>query len=157
MKFLKKGILVFSILFLIAQFFGPDINEGKMSSIAYFEAETIPPENVKLILKNSCYDCHSDVTKYPWYNSVTPINYWIDNHINHGKKHFNVSNWEGNSVKRKDHKFEKLIQTVKESVMPLKSYTWMHEEAELNQDEIKALVDWANQVRFKYSLLPKPE
>ncbi len=157
MKIVKKIGLVLFVAFVIAQFFGPEKNAGDIASVSYFEAETKPPKDVKLILESTCYDCHSDVTKYPWYNSITPVNYWLASHINDGKKHFNVSNWEGNSVKRKDHKFDELIEEVEEGEMPLNSYTWTHGDAKLTDAQIKAVVDWAKQVRVTYGLIPKPE
>mgnify|MGYP001822824526 CR=1 FL=1 len=157
MKIVKKSLILLLIAFVIAQFFSPEKNQGEIASIDAFINETAPPENVKVILKEACLDCHSDVTKYPWYNSVTPVNYWIKRHIDHGKKHFNVSKWEGNSVKRKDHKFEELIEMVEAKEMPLNSYTWMHGEAKLTDEEIKAVIDWAKLVRIKYALSPKPE
>lgn len=73
------------------------------------------------------------------------------------KKHFNVSKWEGNSIKRKDHKFEELIEEVEEGEMPLNSYTWTHGDAKLTQAQIDAVVNWAKNVRLKYGLQPKPE
>ncbi len=157
MKLLKKVFLGLILLFVLAQFFRPEKNEGSIDTIAYFESETNPPDHIKGILKQSCYDCHSDVTVYPWYNNITPVNYWMADHIKHGKKHFNVSKWEGNAIKRKDHKFEELIEMVEDKSMPLKSYTWTHKDANLSEEDIKALVDWAKQVRFKYSLLPEPQ
>ncbi|GAA4961007.1 heme-binding domain-containing protein [Algibacter aquimarinus] len=157
MKIIKKILLLLLVVFIIAQFFGPEKNDGDLASIDAFIAETNPPEDVKLILKETCYDCHSDFTRYPWYNNITPVNYWLADHIKHGKKHFNVSKWEGNSIKRKDHKFEELIEMVEEKEMPLNSYTWTHSEAKLTDDQIKAVVDWAKMVRLKYGLEPKPE
>ena len=157
MKIIKKILLILSIVFLMAQFFSPKKNQGKLASIDAFLIETNPPEDVKLILKEACYDCHSDVTHYPWYNSITPVNYWLAEHIKDGKKHFNFSNWIGNSVKRKDHKFEELIEMVEEKEMPLNSYTWTHSEAKLTDAQIASVIDWAKKVRIKYSLEKKPE
>lgn len=157
MKIIKKVLMLLLVGLVIAQFFGPDKNEGNLASIDAFMAETNPPEDVKLILKEACNDCHSDVTRYPWYNNITPVNYWMADHVKHGKKHFNISNWEGNSVKRKDHKFEELIEMVKAKEMPLNSYTWTHTEAKLTDAQIKSVIDWAKLVRLKYSLEAKPE
>lgn len=157
MKIIKKILWVFLVVFVIAQFFGPDKNEGEINTIDAFLAETNPPEAVKLVLKETCYDCHSDFTRYPWYNNITPVNYWLAEHVKDGKKHFNFSNWEGNSVKRKDHKFEELIEMVEDKEMPLKSYTWTHAEAKLTDAQIASVVDWAKKVRIKYSLEKKPE
>lgn len=155
MKILKKILLVLLIIFVVAQFFRPEKNQGDLASIESFYADTNPPENVKLILKESCNDCHSDYTRYPWYSQITPVNYWLDDHIRHGKGHFNISNWDDNSTKRKDHKFEELIEMVEARTMPLESYTWGHPEAKLSDEQIKLVIDWAKKVRLKYSLEEK--
>ncbi|WP_372757920.1 heme-binding domain-containing protein [Mariniflexile sp.] len=157
MKLTKKILLFFLVVLVIAQFFGPEKNEGKLTSIDAFYAETNPPADVKQILEVACIDCHSDVTKYPWYNNITPVNYWLASHVNDGKKHFNLSNWEANSIKRKDHKFEELIKMVEDKEMPLDSYTWTHTDAKLTEAQIKAVVDWAKLVRVTYGLMPQPE
>ena len=46
---------------------------------------------------------------------------------------------------------------VEKKYMPIESYTFAHSEAKLSDDQIKEVVDWAKQVRMKYSLEPKPE
>lgn len=157
MKILKKIFIALLVLFVISQFFGPEKNEGDLTSMDAFYAETNPSPEVKKILEVSCIDCHSDVTKYPWYNNITPVNYWLASHVNEGKEHFNISKWEGSPTRRKDHKFEELIEMVEAKEMPLNSYTWTHTEAKLTDNQIKALVDWAKRVRIKYSLEPRPE
>ncbi len=157
MKIIKKLLLILLVIFIIAQFFGPEKNEGDLASIDAFIADTNPPEDVKAILKESCFDCHSTVTKYPWYNNITPVNYWLAEHVKDGQKHFNVSAWEGYSVKKKDHKLDELIEMVEEKEMPLDSYTWTHSEANLTDDQINSIINWAKMVRVKYGLEPKPE
>lgn len=149
---LKKLGLVLLIAFVIAQFFGPEKNEGSLTSVDAFLAETKPPEDVRVILESTCFDCHSDSTKYPWYNNITPVNYWLNDHILDGKKHFNLSAWMDYSVKKKDHKFEELIEEVEEKEMPLPSYTWTHGEADLSPEQIEAIVSWAKQMRTQYAL-----
>lgn len=150
MKHLKKLGLAILIVLVLAQFFGPELNEGDIASVDTFLIDTNPPDEVKMILKESCFDCHSSHTRYPWYNKITPVNYWLAEHVKDGKKHFNVSLWEEYSNKKKDHKLEELIEEVKTKEMPLPSYTWTHGEADLTQDQIAAVVDWAKQVRLKY-------
>ncbi len=152
MKILKKLLLVLLLIFVVAQFFGPEKNEGDLVSLNAFYEETNPSDNVKLILKEACLDCHSNVTRYPWYSKITPVNYWMAEHVNNGKRHFNVSNWDTLSVKRKDHKFEELIEMVEDKEMPLESYTWGHPEAKLTDTQIKDLIDWAKQVRQSYAV-----
>lgn len=153
MKILKKVLLLLLIALVIAQFFGPEKNDGDLTSVEPFLAETNPPEDVKLILKSACFDCHSDHTRYPWYNSITPVNYWLAGHVKDGKKHFNISEsaWSQSSLKRKDHKFEELIEMVEKKEMPLNSYTWTHSEAKLTDAQISSMVSWAKEVRAMYA------
>jgi len=149
---LKKIGLVLLIVLVIAQFFGPEKNNGDLSTVDAFLKETKPNEEVTTILKTACFDCHSDHTRYPWYNSITPINYWLNDHIEHGKGHFNVSKWNDYSLKKKDHKLDELIEEVEEKEMPLNSYTWTHGDADLSDEQIQALISWARQVRKGYAL-----
>ena len=123
-----------------------------MASMDAFYAETQPSETVTAILKESCLDCHSNNTRYPWYSNITPVNYWLNDHVVEGKEHFNVSDWDTYTVKKKDHKLEELVEMVESKEMPLDSYTWTHREANLSDAQITAVIDWANKVRSSYNL-----
>lgn len=59
MKVIKKIVELLLVVFVIAQFFGPDKNEGDIASVDIFFKDTNPPKDIKLILKESCFDCHS--------------------------------------------------------------------------------------------------
>lgn len=157
MKILKKLGLLLLILFVIAQFFSPEKNEGNTEDLTAFLNETKPSPEVQKILETTCFDCHSSQTNYPWYDKITPVNYWLAEHVEDGRKHLDFSKWSDYSVKRKDHKFEEIAEEVEEHKMPLPSYTWTHSEANLTQDQIKAIVDWVNQVRVGYALAPKAQ
>lgn len=149
MKRLIKTILVLALLVLIVmQFFRPERNDGGYETVIAFEEETKPTPQVASILKTQCYDCHSDQTQYPWYAEVSPISWWLRDHIDHGKSHFDVSSWEEYSVKKKDHKLEELIEMVEDGEMPLDSYTWIH--GDLAPEDKKALLQWAGLVRLQY-------
>ena len=83
--------------------------------------------------------------------------FWLAHHVNEGKEELNFSNWIGNSVKRKDHKFEEIIEMVEDKEMPLESYTITHKEAKLSDAQIEAVVGWAKLVRIKYNMEAKHE
>lgn len=150
MKILKKIGWFLVVALVIAQFFRPEKNEGDLTSITTFINETNPPDDVHEILKSTCFDCHSNVTRYPWYNKITPVNYWIADHVRHGKGELNFSNWDAYSLKKKEHKIEETYEEVEKKHMPLESYTWMHSEAKLTDEQIKLVVDWAKQVQTDY-------
>ncbi|WP_426429911.1 heme-binding domain-containing protein [Winogradskyella sp. HB-48] len=156
-KSLKKVGLVLLVAFVIAQFFGPEKNDGDIASVEAFIADTNPPEDVQLIMKSACFDCHSDHTRYPWYNNITPVNYWLADHVKDGKKHFNVSKWSDYSDKKKDHKLEELAEEVEEGHMPLPSYTWTHSDAKLSKEQIEAVEAWVKTARIKYAFIKDPQ
>jgi hypothetical protein len=90
-KILKKIATVLLIALIIAQFFQSEKNDGDLASVIPFLAETNPPENGMLILETDCFDCHSNKTKYLWYNTITPVKYWLESHVKEGEKHLNFS------------------------------------------------------------------
>ncbi|RZS93168.1 heme-binding domain-containing protein [Aquimarina brevivitae] len=137
------GVLLIALV--IIQFIRPKKNQQGYESVVAFEAETQSTEEIKTILRNNCYDCHSNQTTYPWYAEIAPVSYWLNDHIEEGKEHFNVSEWESYSVKRKDHKLEELEEEVEEGHMPLDSYTWLH--GDLTKDQQTALIEWAKKSR----------
>ncbi|UAM97375.1 heme-binding domain-containing protein [Polaribacter litorisediminis] len=150
MNILKKIGIVIIVALLTAQFFGPEKNDGELDTVNAFIAETNPPKDVLKILNTTCFDCHSSKTNYPWYNNITPVNYWLDEHVQDGKKHLNFSEWSSYSLKKKEHKMDELHEEVAEKEMPLDSYTWTHEDANLTQEQIDAVVTWGKKVQADY-------
>ncbi|MAO10772.1 MAG: cytochrome C [Flavobacteriaceae bacterium] len=148
MKIIKYTLIVLLAALIIIQFIRPEKNSGGYESVALFEKETKPSAEVAILLKENCYDCHSDQTQYPWYAEIAPISFWLDDHIEHGKGHFNASAWDSYSIKKKDHKMEELVEMVEEGEMPLKEYTWIH--GDITEAEQKLILQWAGLVRLQY-------
>ena len=157
MKLLKKFFLVLLLIFVIIQFFRPDKNSTQGDHTVDFITETNPPAQVKTILEQSCYDCHSNNTVYPWYNNIAPISFWLADHVKHGKGHLNFSEWNSYDAKKKDHKLEEVEEMVGEGEMPLNEYTWTHEEARLSEEQRKAIVEWAKKTRLLYEADLRPK
>lgn len=150
MKLLKKFFLVLLLILVIMQFFRPEKNVTQGDHTLEFITETQPSAEVKTILEQSCYDCHSNTTEYPWYNNVAPISFWLADHIKHGKGHLNFSEWNTYDAKKKDHKLEEVEEMVSEGEMPLNEYTWTHESARLTDEQRNAIVAWAKKTRLLY-------
>lgn len=148
MKYFKYFLILALLVLVVLQFVRPEKNNSGYETVALFEKEAVPSNKVAAILKTNCYDCHSDQTQYPWYAELAPVSYWMDDHINHGKGHFNVSEWSSYSAKKKDHKLEELIEFVEEGEMPLDSYTWLH--GDLSEEDTKLILDWARMARLNY-------
>ena len=141
---LKKIFIVLGIIFVAIQFVRPDKNES--SDMTYdISNKYNTPDKVINLLKVSCNDCHSNSTKYPWYANVQPVAWWLDDHIQDGKKHLNFSEFLKLPISIQNHKLEEIIEEVEEREMPLESYTYLglHKEADLSDKDRKILIDWA--------------
>ncbi len=141
---LKRKIIigVVAVLVLI-QFIRPGRNNSTEITDNDLSKRYAVPENVLPILKESCYDCHSNNTRYPWYANVQPVGWWLQSHVNEGKKELNFSEIGTYSEKRSKHKFEEIEEMVKEGEMPLKSYLLIHKNAALTTEQAKLVTDWA--------------
>jgi cytochrome c551/c552 len=140
------------VLFIVIQVFRINKTITPVNEQTDFMAVTQTNPEVATILKNACYDCHSNQPTYPWYTSVAPVSWWIKNHINEGSKHLNFSIWQTYTVKRKDHKLEECVEMIEEGEMPMNSYTWMHPEAKLTDAQKQLLIDWfkAEKAKLNY-------
>jgi hypothetical protein len=90
-------------------------------------------------LKSSCYDCHSNKTNYPRYSKINPVGMWLNHHIEEGKAELNFSNFAAYDKKNLDHKLEETAEEVAEGHMPLPSYTLVHADAKLSQEQVKQI------------------
>ena len=143
--FKKIGIGLLIVL-LVMQAFRPAKNTSNDTTKDISKSYVVP-ENVKAILAKACNDCHSNSTRYPWYAEVQPVSWWLNNHINDGKKHFNLNEFDGYRIARQYKKLEECMEQVKEDEMPLSSYTIIHKDAILTPAEKETLMNWCEIVR----------
>jgi|SRR5689334_5111242 len=150
----KKILLVLLVLLIIIQFIHParNISNGeKPNNISH--AFSMPDE-VKTILDKACMDCHSDNTRYRWYFKIQPVDWWLTNHINEGKRELNFDEYTNKPLRYQYHKMESTVDQLKKGEMPLNSYLWVHKDAILTEQEKKTLIDWAqgitNEMKAKY-------
>lgn len=143
----KKILLILIALLILIQFIRPSKNEGIVDSPNDIASIVNVPEEVKNILKASCYDCHSNKTQYPLYSQIMPFGWWLNHHVNEGKEHLNFSEFGSYTKERQDHKLEETEEEIKEGEMPLSSYTLMHPHAKLSKEQAELLATWVETAR----------
>ena len=149
MSLRKKVLLTICAVLLFIQFIRPTKNQGKIVGPQHISNVVDVPENISLILNTSCYDCHSNSTRYYWYSEIMPIGWWLNHHVEEGKEELNFSEFTFLPLKKQDHKLEEVKEEVIGKEMPIKSYTRMHKNAELTKDQIKLISDWIDVSRKK--------
>ena len=103
------------------------------------------PDKVLDVFKNSCYDCHSNNTRYPWYVNIQPMGWMMARHIKNGKENLNFSEFGTYSKRKQANKLRAIAKSIKDGSMPLSSYTIMHTDAKLSEENIKIITDWVTQ------------
>ena len=147
MKITKIIALILLIGFVGIQFVPTDLNQSDTVPKTDFLLVNNTQENISAILQESCYDCHSNNTKYPWYNKVQPAAWFLENHIKDGKEELNFNEWDTYSNRRKNSKLKSIISQVKDDEMPLASYTLIHKDAKLSKSEKTLIIDYMKNLK----------
>lgn len=143
----RKTLIGLLIGFIVIQFIPVDFTNPPVNEQLDIITITQPSKEVSTLLKNACYDCHSNETVLPWYSKIAPVNFWLKGHINEGREHVNFSEWGNYLPKQAKLKAKESAEKVEEGEMPLKSYTWMHAEAKLNSAQKDSLVNFFQSLR----------
>jgi hypothetical protein len=148
MKILKRLLLALVVVLIVIQFFHPAKNQSTEVLPTDISKVYGPiPADVNSILGKACNDCHSNSTVYPWYNNIQPVAWWLNNHIEEGKRHLNFSDFGSRRIGRQYKSMQDCIDEVKEGDMPLDSYLWIHKNAKLTDEEKQKLYAWFNTIR----------
>jgi len=137
MSTFKRVALFFAAVFLAMQL----VRFEKTNPISNPAFELRADEKVSSILKNSCYDCHSNNTKWPLYSEIAPVSWIVTKHVNDARKWVNFSEWESYDEAKKQ-KLRKLIYREVADAMPLQSYTIMHGGTALSEEQKRIIREW---------------
>ena len=151
MKILKKILLGLFIVFIVIQFIRPAHNiSGQVLPTDITKTINVP-DKILDVFKNSCYDCHSNDTRYPWYINIQPMGWIMADHIKTGKANLNFSEFGSYSKRKQANKLRSLAETINDGSMPISSYTIMHTDAKLSEENKKLITDWALQAKDSLS------
>ena len=146
-KILKKIFLALAILLVLFQFYPRAKNNLNGSETQHISTVHKLPADVEALLKTSCYDCHSNNTVYPWYYNIQPVAWWLDDHIKDGKKDLNFSEFAGYRLSKQYKKLEQIDDLVNDNEMPLKSYTLIHTDAKLDDQQKLTITNWSKMLQ----------
>src|ERR1700733_5690830 len=84
-RWLVWVVVALVVAFVVIQFIRPELTNPPVT------AELQAPAEVKQILRNSCYNCHSNETKLAWFDQVVPA-YWLGaSDVKRARTHVNFS------------------------------------------------------------------
>jgi hypothetical protein len=128
---LKRIGLALLALFVLIQFvpYGRDHD----APVGNTEPKWDAPRTRELAVR-ACFDCHSNLTKWPWYSSIAPVSWLVQQDVDEGREHLNFSEFD----KRQSHA-EDAAEELTSGEMPLPIYLRMHPEAQLSDAEREEL------------------
>ena len=142
MKLKKKILSGLFTGFVAIQLIQPTHNKTDKILPTDFKKINAVPDQVLDVLENSCYDCHSNNTRYPWYSFIQPAAWWMASHIRKGKGNLNFSDFGAYSNRKQQGKLQAIINSINDKTMPLNSYTMLHKNARLSAENKEVLLDW---------------
>jgi hypothetical protein len=79
------------------------------------------------LMTDACMDCHSNLTKWPWYSNVAPVSWLVQRDVEEGRRAVNLST--GNAD------LAELVDAIREGSMPPWQYKLAHPAARLSDPE----------------------
>ena len=141
----RTVLFVFLVLFIGAQFVRPNRTNPPSPGGGSLLSKATP--QVAAIIDRACRDCHTNETRWPWYTNITPTNWLIANHVQHGREHVNFSTWSAYDEDDQDKFLGGICSLTKRGRMPLPSYRLLHRDTKLSDSDVAALFAWSEKMR----------
>jgi hypothetical protein len=90
----------------------------------------------RALVKQDCFQCHSNETEWPWYSNIAPGSWLIARDVVEGRKDFNFSDWNNNPGD-----VNEMVEEIEEGGMPPVQFWIAHPEAHLNEQQKQELID----------------
>ncbi len=118
---------------------------GLIQAVPYGRSHSNPPvlaeprwdsPTTRVLAANACFDCHSNLTKWPWFTNIAPVSWLAEADVSGGRSQFNFSEWN----KAQDVSIGDITDTIRSGSMPPSYYTLLHSNASLSAAERSALI-----------------
>ena len=131
-KWALRGILVLGLVFVLIQLvpYGRDHSNPPVTmEITWDSART------RELAVGACYDCHSNLTQWPWYSNIAPISWLVYADVQGGRETLNFSEWD----RPQDAEPGDIGEVVRNGSMPPWQYKPLHPAGRLTATEREEL------------------
>jgi hypothetical protein len=130
------------IVFVLIQFIRPERSNPPVDQSLAIAALAVFTPPVSNVIKTSCFDCHSNETRWPWYSDVAPGSWLVADDVTTGRRHLNFSEWGKYPKSKKVLKLGQIYEQVSKGEMPLPKYLYMHPDAKLSAADRDSILSW---------------
>ena len=135
----KAAIPIAAVLILGAQLYQPDLRNPAHDPAADFESVARPSPEAAAVIRNSCRNCHSNRTEWPWYSRVSPVSWLVASDVQNGRAKLNLSEWNLYGTEMSALRMRQMCSEARSGRMPLWQYTLMHPGSKPDDRQIQAL------------------
>jgi len=110
------------------------------------QGDLAAPAEVQRILRNACYDCHSNQTIWPWYSVVAPASWLVHHEVDGGRRRLNFSDWAdyASDPDTAAQKLSEIAKFVANGDMGPWYYRLLHPKARLTAAQRDLVIAWVN-------------
>lgn len=132
MKLIKRSVFVLIAVLLALQLvpYGRDHTNPATTREPAWSSPA-----VRALAQRACFDCHSNETVWPWYAQIAPVSWLVQNDVDEGREHWNISESE-----RARNAGDEAAEELESGEMPPWFYLPLHARARLNAAEKAELV-----------------
>lgn len=131
-KWILRGLVALGVVFVLIQLvpYGRDHKNPPVSQ----EVKWDSPRTRDLAV-GACYDCHSNLTVWPWYSNIAPMSWLAEGDVKGGRQALNFTEWN----RPQDVDAQEIVEAVRDGGMPPLQYKPLHPAGRLSsaeQDEL---------------------
>ncbi len=89
----------------------------------------------RALVKEHCFQCHSNETNWTWYSSIAPGSWLIAFDVIEGRQHFNFSHWNN-----KPGELDEMVAAIRSGEMPPVQYWIVHPGSRMNAQQKQDLI-----------------
>ena len=93
----------------------------------------------RALVKEHCFQCHSNETNWTWYANIAPGSWLIAMDVIEGRKEFNFSDWKNNPGE-----LDEMVEAIQEGEMPPIQYWMFHPQSKMNDQQKQELISALN-------------
>src|SRR5437867_3252872 len=107
--------------------------------------DLVAPPSVQELLREACYDCHSNQTRWPWYSALAPSSWLIQHDVIAGRRRLNFSDWTdyASDPETAAQKLREVAKSVADGNMAPRYYQMLHPRGRLTDEERGLIARWA--------------
>ena len=141
---------VLTTFFVAIQFVRPEL--GNPPVVADLEA----PPRVHQILRDSCYDCHSNETRLRWFDEIVPAYWKVVEDVRRGREHLNFSEFGRLPTAQGQGLLYEAVNQIMLGAMPPRAYGLVHPRSVVTPEALGFLEQYLHPEREEQETAAEP-